>query len=75
MRTLTDRLEYFIESIGKTTSWLTLILVVLIGLDVMLRYVFNWNSSANQEMEWHLLFRIPTRQVSTEMDPALHHQP
>ena len=42
------------ESIGRWVSWLSLFLVILIGVDVVLRYLFNWNSSANQEMEWHL---------------------
>ena len=39
---------------GRAVSWLSLLLVILIGIDVILRYLFNWNSSANQELEWHL---------------------
>lgn len=47
-------LDYFIETIGRWVSWLSLVLVGLVVVDVVLRYVFNWSSSANQEMEWHL---------------------
>lgn len=39
---------------GRTISWLTLLLVLLIVLDVILRYLFNFGSVANAEMEWHL---------------------
>ncbi|PIB36321.1 hypothetical protein BFP72_13415 [Reichenbachiella sp. 5M10] len=48
---LIDRLT---ERTGQGVSYLSLMLVILIGIDVMLRYLFNWNSSANQELEWHL---------------------
>ena len=47
-------IENIVEWSGKLVSWLSLFLVILIGVDVVLRYLFNWNSSANQEMEWHL---------------------
>ena len=47
-------MESTIESIGRAVSWLSIVLVMWIGVDVVLRYVFDWSSSANQEMEWHL---------------------
>ncbi len=46
-----DRINHFI---GKTVSWLSLLLVVIIILDVCLRYLFSITSSASFELEWHL---------------------
>ncbi len=42
------------ECIGKAVSWLTLVLVLLVTLDVILRYGFNISFVAFEEMEWHL---------------------
>lgn len=54
MEKLTNYIDQFTEKSGRLVSWISLLLVALIGLDVMLRYAFNWSSSANQELEWHL---------------------
>lgn len=54
MQAVIKSINQFTESVGKIVSWLSILLVLLIGVDVVLRYIFNWNSSANQEMEWHL---------------------
>ena len=40
--------------VGKYTSWLTTILVLVVLFDVITRYVFNSSSVAMQELEWHL---------------------
>ena len=40
--------------VGKYTSWLTTILVLVVVFDVITRYVFNTSSVAMQELEWHL---------------------
>lgn len=42
------------KAIGKIVSWLTLLLVLVIVIDVFLRYVFNTTSAASTELEWHL---------------------
>ncbi|NPA95458.1 MAG: TRAP transporter small permease subunit [Thermodesulfobacteria bacterium] len=42
------------ERVGKAVSWLTLLLVLLVTLDVILRYGFNISFVAFEEMEWHL---------------------
>ena len=39
-------------------SWLTLILVLVIVIDVTLRYLFNSTSAASFELEWHLFALI-----------------
>ncbi|MEM9720511.1 MAG: TRAP transporter small permease subunit [Bacteroidota bacterium] len=47
-------IEGISEYSGRTVSWLTSILVVLIGYDVAMRYIFNRTSIAIFEWEWHL---------------------
>ena len=47
-------LKKIIHKIGKITSWLSLGLVLLISLDVLLRYIFNFSVAAMYEMEWHI---------------------
>ena len=47
-------LEKIIKKIGDTCSWLSFILVILISLDVFLRYVFNFSSASLYELEWHM---------------------
>ena len=47
-------LKNIIHKIGKITSWLSLALVLLISLDVLLRYIFNFSVAAMYEMEWHI---------------------
>lgn len=42
-----------IESIGRLTSWIVFILVLLINYDVVMRYFFLSGSIAIQEMQWH----------------------
>ncbi|GAB4233594.1 MAG: hypothetical protein Tsb0034_06870 [Ekhidna sp.] len=47
-------LDRTIAVIGKATSWLSLVLVIVIVVDVSLRYLFNSTSAASFELEWHL---------------------
>jgi TRAP-type mannitol/chloroaromatic compound transport system permease small subunit len=42
------------KKLGTITSWLTLILVLIITYDVIVRYIFDSSSVALQELEWHL---------------------
>ncbi|GAA4820550.1 TRAP transporter small permease subunit [Algivirga pacifica] len=46
------------EWTGRVASWLTTLLVVLICLDVALRYVFKEASALLPELEWHLFSLI-----------------
>ena len=43
---------------GKISAWFTTVLVVVICLDVVLRYVFNFSSVAFYDTEWHLFALI-----------------
>lgn len=47
-------IDRFIKTIGQATSWLTILLVLVIIVDVFLRYVFSVTSARSFEMEWHL---------------------
>jgi TRAP-type mannitol/chloroaromatic compound transport system permease small subunit len=51
-------IEYFAEWSGRTVSWLTLALVLLVSYDVTMRYLFQDGSVALQELEWHLFALI-----------------
>ncbi|WP_420576341.1 TRAP transporter small permease subunit [Ekhidna sp.] len=53
--TLIDNLN---KTIGKAISWLTLLLVLIIVVDVILRYTFSITSAASFELEWHLFAAI-----------------
>lgn len=46
------------EKLGKATSWLTLILVLVVSYDVIVRYFFQSSSVAMQELEWHIFALI-----------------
>jgi len=50
-----ERIERLVGALGRATSWLTLGIVVLMAVNVLLRYLFHFGSVWSQELEWHLL--------------------
>ena len=42
------------EYTGRAVAWLVLLLPMLIGYDVVMRYVLQRGSIAAQELEWHI---------------------
>ncbi|MFC0268642.1 TRAP transporter small permease subunit [Kushneria aurantia] len=54
LRALTG-VERGIGYLGRATAWLTLALVLLVCLDVAMRYLLRTGSVAQQELQWHLL--------------------
>ena len=42
------------EWIGRGVAWVTLALVLVIFVDVIMRYLFNTSFVFTQELEWHL---------------------
>ncbi|MEE8326078.1 MAG: TRAP transporter small permease subunit [candidate division NC10 bacterium] len=42
------------DRVGRATSWITAVLVVVTTSDVLLRYVFNASFVFIHELEWHL---------------------
>ncbi len=58
---LTNLLNRYIQNInalnewlGNKVAWLNVLLILLIGVDVVLRYAFNTGFVALGELEWHL---------------------
>jgi TRAP-type mannitol/chloroaromatic compound transport system permease small subunit len=47
--------DAFVDFVGRAASWLSLAIVVLMAIDVLLRYAFSVGSVWAQELEWHLL--------------------
>ncbi len=48
-------IERFVDRVGRATSWLALAIVLLMAVNVILRYLFSVGSVWSQELEWHLL--------------------
>lgn len=48
-------IERFIDITGRATSWLALVIVALMAINVLLRYLFSVGTVWSQELEWHLL--------------------
>lgn len=48
-------IERAVDLVGRAASWLALVIVVLMAVNVVLRYLFSIGSVWAQELEWHLL--------------------
>jgi TRAP-type mannitol/chloroaromatic compound transport system permease small subunit len=66
---LADWIDDFIDLAGRTVSWIALILALVMGANVLLRYGFSLGRIWAQELEWHLL--VPLTLVG--MSYALRH--
>ncbi len=55
---LADRLDMFIDRVGRITGWCSFALVCVMTFNVLLRYLFRTGSVAMQELEWHLMAPI-----------------
>ncbi|MDX2289126.1 MAG: TRAP transporter small permease subunit [Hyphomicrobiaceae bacterium] len=53
-----DRLDWFIDRVGRVTGWCAFALVCVMAFNVLLRYFFRTGSVAMQELEWHLMAPI-----------------
>lgn len=40
--------------VGRIVSWVTLLVVLVVFVDVVIRYAFNTSYVFTQELEWHL---------------------
>ncbi|MFT4737974.1 MAG: TRAP-type mannitol/chloroaromatic compound transport system permease small subunit [Cyclobacteriaceae bacterium] len=47
-------LEAITRTVGKGVSWLSVVLVFIIVVDVFLRYFFSITSALSFELEWHV---------------------
>ena len=66
---LADAIDWFIDFVGRTISWLALAVAIVMGTNVLLRYGFSIGEIWAQELEWHLL--VPLTLVG--MSYALRH--
>jgi TRAP-type mannitol/chloroaromatic compound transport system permease small subunit len=51
-------IDKFNLKLGEYTSWLTLLLVLIVCYDVFMRYLVKESSAALQELEWHIFSLI-----------------
>jgi TRAP-type mannitol/chloroaromatic compound transport system permease small subunit len=51
---MSRRIDRAVAAIGKAFSWLWVALIVVITLNVVLRYVFRSGFVALEEMQWHI---------------------
>ena len=66
---LADGIDWFIDLVGRTISWLALVVAIVMGVNVFLRYGFSLGWIWAGELEWHLL--VPLTLVG--MSYALRH--
>ena len=48
-------IERLVDVIGEWTSWISLVIVLIMATNVILRYLFSVGTVWAQELEWHLL--------------------
>lgn len=53
-----DHLESLVDFMGRAVSWVVLLHVALVAVNVILRYLFQIGPVSLQEMEWHLMSPI-----------------
>jgi len=63
------RIDRFVDVTGQWTSWIALVIVLLMAANVLLRYLFSEGSVWAQELEWHLLVPL----ILFGMSYALRH--
>jgi TRAP-type mannitol/chloroaromatic compound transport system permease small subunit len=66
---LAGGIDGFIDFVGRVVSWIALILALVMGANVILRYGFSIGFIWAQELEWHLLVPL----VLIGMSYALRH--
>jgi TRAP-type mannitol/chloroaromatic compound transport system permease small subunit len=66
---LADAIDWFIDFVGRTVSWLALVVAIVMGTNVFLRYGFSIGEIWAQELEWHIL--VPLTLIG--MSYALRH--
>ena len=54
IKTITRWIDGMNEWVGRSAAWVTLGLVLVVFVDVVMRYLFNKSFVFTQELEWHL---------------------
>lgn len=65
-------LDRTVARLGRATAWLTLLLVLMVAADVLLRYIWRISSVAGQELEWHVLAVIALMGASYTLQQGEH---
>ena len=55
---LAEGIDRFIDIVGQITAWSSFALAVVMGGNVLLRYIFHTGTVWSQELEWHLMAPI-----------------
>ncbi len=55
---LAGGIDRFTDLVGRATSWLALVIALVMGGNVLLRYGFSIGFIWSQELEWHILVPI-----------------
>lgn len=55
---LVKGIERLIDGVGRLAMALTLVMIMLVAANVLLRYAFSFGSVWAQELEWHLLAAV-----------------
>jgi TRAP-type mannitol/chloroaromatic compound transport system permease small subunit len=71
-RAAAARIEGFVDVLGEWTSWIALVIVVLMACAVVLRYLFSAGTVWEQELEWHLLSPLILFGMSYAMRQGAH---
>jgi TRAP-type mannitol/chloroaromatic compound transport system permease small subunit len=56
--TLSRFIDAITERIGKTTTWLVLIVALISAANATMRYAINWSSNGLLEIQWYLFSAI-----------------
>lgn len=66
------RMDKAIEWSGRASSWLTIVLVLMVAFDVGARYLFHVSWVAEQELEWHVLAVVALMSASYTLQQGEH---
>lgn len=54
LRAVSNRIDAFNDLIGRGVAWVTLVMVLVVFTDVLMRYMLSISFVFTQELEWHL---------------------
>ena len=54
LKAICDLIDKTNEMVGRGVAWVSLLLVLVVFVDVVMRYLFNTSFVFTQELEWHL---------------------
>lgn len=69
---IADRLESVVDGVGRAVAWVCLAMVLVVAVNVILRYLFHVGPVSMQEMEWHLMSPIALVGMSYAMRHGDH---